>query len=100
MTVDPADRDEYNFRTNGRQVCHWCYLRPQAYVWGPFGTRVCEHCQELAGQGQQEAIVEALAARMTVRDAWHGVNPEKFREHEHARVARWIAVRTTCEPID
>ena len=101
MTFDDAyERDEYNFRTDGRDACHWCYMRPQAFVWGPYGTRVCSYCQDLIEQGRHHEVVEELAARMTVRDVWATLDPERWRRHEHERMARWLQVRTTCEPID
>lgn len=99
-TDDPYDRDEYVFRTDGRDACHWCYMRPQAVVWGPYGTRVCAHCDELISQGRADEVVEELAARMTVRDAWHGLNPEEWRRREHDLMQRWLKVRTTSRPIE
>lgn len=95
---DPYDRDEYVFRTDGRQVCHWCAYRPQAWVWGPYGTRVCDHCEELIAAGRQWEIPEGVAARITVRERWHDIDPDRWRRREHDLLARWLRVRTTREP--
>lgn len=96
---DPYGRDENAFRTDGRAVCHWCYLRPQTWIWGPYGTRICDHCQQLIDAGSAGDVVEELAARMTVRDGWHMLDPDRWRQHEHERMARWLEVRTTCQPV-
>lgn len=69
-------------------------------AWGPYGTRVCAHCDELISQGRADEVVEELAARMTVRDAWHGLNPEEWRRREHDLMQRWLKVRTTSRPIE
>lgn len=96
---DPYSREENYLRTDGRDGCHWCALRPQAWVWGPYGTRVCDHCDQLASQGRAAEIVEEAAARITVRGGWRlGVDPETWRMHEHERVAKWLDIRTTREP--
>jgi hypothetical protein len=98
--VDPYDRDENVFRTDGRDACHWCYLRPQAWVWGPYGTRVCDHCQQMIAEGRAQDVVEEMAARMTVRDGWGSMlDPEDWREREHNLMDRWLEVRTDCRPI-
>ena len=98
--VDPSDRDENVFRTDGRDVCHWCTLRPQEWLWGPYGTRVCDHCQQLIEEGRQWEIVEGVAARITVRDNWHHLDPEQWRRREHGLMARWLKVRTDFRPVD
>lgn len=97
--IDPYDRDENVFRTDGRACCHWCYLRPQAWVWGPYGTRVCDHCQQMVEDGRAREVAEELAARMTVRDGWHTLDPGHWREREQGLMARWLEVRTTCQPV-
>lgn len=98
-SVDPYSLEENYLRTDGKDSCHWCYLRPQEYVWGPYGTRVCGHCQQMAEEGRAHDIVEELAARMTVREGWRMLDPEEWRRHEHEKMARWLQVRTTCSPI-
>jgi len=97
---DPYDREENYLRTDGRTACHWCYMRPQAFVWGPYGTRVCDYCQQMAAEGRAHDIVEELAARMTVRDTWHKLDPEHWRERAHEHMQRWLDVRTTSAPTE
>jgi hypothetical protein len=92
--LDPYSLEENYLRTDGRDCCHWCFLRPQAYVWGPYGTRVCDYCDRLVADGRAGEIVEEVAARITVRDRWMMLDPEPWREHEHERIARWLEVRT------
>lgn len=96
---DPYHQDERSFRTDARGACHWCRLRPQAWVWGPYGTRVCDHCSEMIAEGRAQEVVEEAAARITVRDGWHSLDPEQWRDREHALMTRWLRVRTTREPI-
>jgi hypothetical protein len=92
-----ASDDLHTFHTVGPN-CHWCYERGTAYVWGPYGTNVCEHCQGLISEGRDWEVVEALAARMTVRGGWHMLDPEGWRQREHERMARWLSIRTDCRP--
>lgn len=95
--VDPYDMDENAFRTDGRDACHWCYLRPQAFVWGPYGTRVCGHCQDLIAEGCGWDVVEELAARLTVRGTSRLIRDmERWRRREHNLMERWLRVRTNC----
>lgn len=100
---DPYSLEQNYLRTDGRDCCHWCSLRPQMWVWGPYGTRVCDHCDQLAAAGQVAEIVEEAAARLTVRGAFRrfgwALDPERWREHEHERIRRWLEVRTTRTPI-
>ena len=39
MEDDPYDRETNAFRTDGRDACHRCAFRSQAWVWAPYGTR-------------------------------------------------------------
>ena len=96
---DPYEIDELLFRTVGRNLCHWCQLRPPAWVWGPYGTRVCDHCQVMIFDGRAAEVVDELAARMTVRDALGVVDPERWRAHQWALMARWLTIRTDCWPL-
>jgi hypothetical protein len=89
--------DAYLFHTIGPN-CHWCYERPTAYVWGPYRTSVCLHCEELIAAGRQCEVVEALAEKMTVRDLWFGLDPEFSLQREHERMSRWLSVRTDPRP--
>ncbi len=91
------DDDRWQFHTTGPN-CHWCYHRDTAFVWGPYDTNVCAVCQELIEAGRQWDVVEALAARMTVRDRWLHLDPEDWRQNEHALMERWLRVRTDCRP--
>jgi hypothetical protein len=51
--------------------------------------------------GRAQEVVEEVAARITVRAGWHGLDPERWRQHEHERMARWLEIRTTCmEGVD
>ena len=93
-TESSEERDLKLFRTLGRDCCHWCSLRPQAWVWGPHGTRVCDHCQEMVLGGQVAEVVDELAARMTVRGTLGMLDLERWRAHELARMYRWLNVRT------
>lgn len=102
-TWDPDDGDddeptveENCFLTLG-SVCHWCMLRTPAWEWGPYGTRVCDHCQRMIQDGRAVDVIEELAARLTVRG--HLVDPEKWRELPHAQMTRWLEVRTDCHSI-
>ena len=97
---DPYTRPENMFCTDGRDVCHWCYLRPQAWVWEPYGTRVCDMCQNTIDAGRSQDIVEEHAARLTVRDGWHTLDAERWRKHEHLRMELWIELRTQCRPVE
>lgn len=99
---DPYDRDENVFRTDGRDACHWCYLRPQAWVWGPYGTRVCDHCQQLIDAGRADEVVEECAARTTVHGGFSrlDLDPDKWRAREHDLMNRWLRIRTTCQRVD
>jgi len=91
--------DRWLFRTSGPN-CHWCYTGMTAFVWGPYGTNVCAHCQCLFDEGRQWEVPETLAARMTVRDRWMGADPEQWREREHRLIAKWLTIRTTCAAVD
>lgn len=94
--VDPYTLEENYLRTDGRDCCHWCYLRPQEWVWGPYGTRVCDLCDQLATQGRAAEIVEEVDARMTVRGGWHPMirDPEGRNRRELEALTRWLEVRT------
>lgn len=97
--VDPYSLEENYLRTDGRDCCHWCWFRPQEWVWGPYGTRVCDHCDRLASEGRGAEIVEEHAARMTVH-GWPKLirDPEGYRQRERERLDRWLEVRTAREP--
>ena len=98
--VDPYSLEENYLRTDGRDCCHWCYLRPQEWVWGPYGTRVCDHCDRLATAGRASEIVEEIDARMTVRGGWHRlIDPERRSSTENENLTRWLEVRTSRRPI-
>lgn len=102
---DPYAREENYLRTDGRDVCHWCSLRPHEWVWAPYGTRVCDHCQQMAAEGRAHDIVEEIHARMIVRGNFdRGIgrllDPETWRIHELARIDRWMEVRTDCHAIE
>lgn len=98
--VDPYGREENYLRTDGRDCCHWCWLRPQAWVWGPYGTRTCTYCEELIQAGRAHDIVEEVAARITVRDGWRVIrDQEGWRRRERDKLERWVEVRTTRRPI-
>lgn len=98
--VDPYDREENYLRTDGSDACHWCWLRPQEWVWGPYGTRVCDHCNREAEEGRVHDIVDEHTARMTVH-GWPKLirDREGYRRREREKIDRWIEVRTTCKPI-
>jgi hypothetical protein len=100
VTDDPYDKDENVFRTDGEDACHWCYMRPQEFVWGPYGTRVCGYCQDMIRDGREWEVVEETASRMTVHDRWFGIDPEHWRAREHGLMQRWLKVRTTCQPLE
>ncbi len=98
--IDPYDRDENAFRTDGRDVCHWCALRPQAWLWGPYGTRVRDHCQQMIEAGRAGDVVEEVAARITVLGRLaHGRPRPMARTRAHPHDARWLQVRTTYRPV-
>jgi hypothetical protein len=101
--TDPYSLEENYLRTDGRDVCHWCAYRPQEWVWGPYGTRTCDHCDQLAAEGRADEIVEEAAARLTVYGTFRrfkfALDPERWRQHERERIQRWLKVRTTREPI-
>ena len=94
---DPYSLEQNYLRTDGRDVCHWCSLRPQEWVWGPYGTRVCEQCDQLATEGRIDEIVEEAAARITVYGNFERfrLDPERWRRHEREKLQRWLEVRTT-----
>lgn len=97
--ADPYERDENSFRTDGRDCCHWCYIRPQAWVWEPYGTRICDHCQHEIAEGRSAEIVDEHSARLTVYGGARRMrDPEQWRVREQARMRRWLEIRTTCEP--
>lgn len=94
--MDSYSLEKNYLRTDGRDVCHWCALRPQEWVWGPYGTRMCDYCDQLATSGKAGEIVEEIDARITVRVGWlGGINPDRWRKNEAGRLARWLEVRTT-----
>jgi hypothetical protein len=93
---DDEIEDRWLFRTSGPN-CHWCYSGKTAFVWGPYGTHICARCTALIDTGQKWEIPETLAARMTVRDRWFGLEPEHWRECELGLIAKWLTIHTTCE---
>ena len=102
MNEDFEQREEHAFRTHGRDCCHWCALRPQAWVWGPYGTRVCDYCQQMIANGRARDVVEEAAARLTVRGTFarfRTLDEDHWRDREHALMTRWLVVRTDCQPI-
>lgn len=72
---------------------------PAGVGLGTYGTRVCDHFQEMIAEGRPAEIVEEAAARILVRSGWHGIDPERWRAREHDLMARWLRVRSTREPI-
>lgn len=103
FTDSPYDRPENAYRTDGRDVCHWCALRPQAWLWAPFSTRVCDHCQQLIEDDRGDEIAEEIAARFTVRGTFDRFNtmidPDRWLAREHALFERWLDLRTTCTAL-
>lgn len=96
-------RDWREFHTSGPN-CHWCYERPAAYVWCPWGTHVCAYCHDLVIKGQEWMIVETLAASMTVRGNFDRgiaqlIDPESFREHHNDVLNRWIEAKSHSHRI-
>ena len=89
--------DEHRFHTSGPN-CHWCARGETAWVWGPYGTNICADCTEMIEAAEPELVVETIAAAVTVRDNWHHLDPQRFREHELENLTRWLEIRTTCEP--
>jgi hypothetical protein len=101
--TEPYDIPENAYRTDGPS-CHWCQSRPAVWLWGPYRTHVCDYCQRMIAEGRQWDIIEELAASMTVRGSWKRgvgkmVDPERWRKREHAHMARWLELRTDCQPI-
>ena len=96
MGVELEDR--YWYHTDGPN-CHWCWGGATAFVWGPYGTHICQYCTDLIDAGRPNDIAETVAAAITVRDNWHGLDPERWRQREHARLAHWLTIRTTCTPV-
>lgn len=92
--MNPYDLEENYLRTDGRDVCHWCSLRPQEFVWGPYGTRVCARCEQIIEGGGSWEVVEEVAARITVRGGWSVLDPGRWRQREHGKIGRWLEVRT------
>ena len=79
--LEPYDVAENAYRTDGKDVCHWCALRPPEWLWQPFGTRTCSLCDDLIDEGRAWEVVEGAAARVTVRGNWRrGLDPERFRQ--------------------
>lgn len=91
------------FHTSGPN-CHWCYGRPAAYVWCPWGTHVCDYCHDLTMEGREDEVVEILAASMTVhgsfgRGVGRIINPESFRDHHRDTIREWIENRTHAHKV-
>lgn len=93
MTDHDLSSDAWNFRTVGPN-CHWCYFRKAAFVWGPYGTNVCAVCQDLIEAGLHWDVVEAVAARITIKGDWDDADPKGWRQREHALMERWLVIRT------
>lgn len=98
---EPYDRAENAYRTDGRDVCHWCAYRPPEYVWGPYKTRTCGYCEELIDAGRYGEIVDEVWARLTIRPLGVAgmIDLEHWHDRETALIERWLKVRTAREPI-
>jgi hypothetical protein len=90
--------DRWLFRTSGPN-CHWCASGETIHVWGPYGTNVCAFCEDLITQGRPWEVAEAVAARITVRDRWYDLDPERWLEHERALIERWLTLRRDCTEV-
>jgi hypothetical protein len=92
-------RDWRAFHTSGPN-CHWCWSRPAAFVWCPYGTHVCAYCNDLIESGDERHVVETLAAAMQVTGAMGRMHdPEAWEKRELARLRRWTGVRTHAHRV-
>ena len=87
------------FRTLGRDFCHWCSLRPQAWVWGPYGTRVCASCQDMVNDGRAAEVVKEIAGRMVVLDTMTRLELEQWRQYHLSQMRRWVNLRTGFQAV-
>jgi hypothetical protein len=90
---DAYAREENYLRTDGHDVCHWCSLRPQTWIWGPYGMRTCSFCDELLAAGDVAAVVDAAWARLRIGGMEGRMDLERWRARELDRVARFLEVR-------
>lgn len=98
---EPYDVPENAYRTDGRDCCHWCFMRPQEYVWEPFKTRTCGYCEELIDAGRHVEIVDEVWARMKIKDgpASKMIDLDRWHRRESAQIERWLETRTTRAPL-
>ena len=87
------------FQTVGRTWCHWCSVRPQVWVWAPYGTRVCDHCQDMVNDGRAAEVVEEIAAGMTVLGTLTAPQVEQWRSYHVAQIHRWVELRTGFQAV-
>jgi hypothetical protein len=80
--------------------CHWCWTRPAAFVWCPFGTHVCAYCNDLIDSGEGRHVIETLAASMQVTGTIKRMHdPQAWEDRQRALLKRWLGVRTHAHAL-